>query len=133
MAGTRGFPDLELALLDHLADLVGGDEHTGNETPDDLQGRLPFLRVTRIGGSDDGLTDSAEVDVEVVAPTRRVAWTLAELVRERLTARPFRVGTVVIDRATTTVSPFQPPAVTAGVRLVRYAASYTVRVRRTAM
>ena len=52
-------------------------------TTADLEGRL-FVRVNVVGGSDDGLNDSAMVDVEAFAPGRDLASTLAAVARQTM-------------------------------------------------
>jgi hypothetical protein len=51
------FRDAELAVCDLLAGLGTA----GTDTRPSLQGTLPYLRVTRTGGSDDGITDISTV------------------------------------------------------------------------
>lgn len=133
MSPARRFPDAETAVQDIIADLVGGVEHVGSETPNDLQQRLPFARVTRIGGGDDGVTDTAELDVDVYGTRRTATWMLAEAVRERLLAGPHALTVdgiaVVCDRVSTITGPFQPPGGDDDT-VRRFAASYSARFRR---
>lgn len=140
---AASFPDTEAITCRRLAGLVGGLTHVGLATPSDLQSRMPFVRVTRYGGSDDDVTDRAAIDVDVYAPTRSVARRVAEQVRDLLTAHPWRDvapdgAASVIDGVDTITGPFQPPA---GLdsqvddpsvrQVVRYTAAYSVRARRT--
>lgn len=74
------FPDIERVLVDYLGQLAP----TGDQTPESLD--APFIRVQRIGGYDDGLTDRARVEVATYAPTRRESQALAEQVRQHLLA-----------------------------------------------
>lgn len=132
---TRAFPDVETVVQDVLSDLVGGVTHVGSQTPADLQARLPFVRVTRYGGADDGITDAADIDVDCYGSRRTPTLRLAEQVRERLTRGSHVVSSdgsrVVIDRVDTILAPFQPPADDLDAKVHRFTASYSVRARRT--
>lgn len=46
----RDFPNIERLLAALFADDLGGADHVGSETPDNLEQVLPFLRVIRVGG-----------------------------------------------------------------------------------
>lgn len=128
MTDLPGFPDLETAILDALADLVGGTDHTGTVTPADLQAKLPFIRARRFGGADDFITDAARIDVDYFAATRAEAWAGAEAVRQRLISRPLVVGSAVIDKVTTTSGPIEVPWDDPNTR--RVTAAYTASARR---
>lgn len=122
------FPDVERALLDLIAPLLGSAEQTGTETPADLQQRLPFGRVTRVGGPDDGISDRAVVDVDVFAATRSQAYDIAESVRQLLLAAPHAVAGVVLDSVGTIVGPRELPWADENVR--RWSATYRAVARR---
>lgn len=103
-----GYPDIELVLCDLLADLG----NTGTRTPADLQDQLEFIRIRRVGGSDDQVTDRARVDVEVFAATRAVGEALIEDIRQRLSVRgPLTVTSggrpVVVDRTQLLAGPVE--------------------------
>jgi hypothetical protein len=105
---VAGYPDVELVLCDLLADLGA----CGTRTPADLQTRLPFVRVRRVGGNDDQVTDRARVDVEVFALTRAAGESLTETIRGRLSVRgPVTVTSggrpVVVDRAQLLAGPVE--------------------------
>lgn len=125
MASRTPFPDVEVALLDGLADLAG----TGTVTPPTLDTALPFVRVQRAGGSDDHFYDQATVHVDAFATTRTDARVLAETIRQRLLTWPVVLGGVVFDRATTLTAPAEVPWSTVQ-KLHRYTASYRLTVRR---
>lgn len=74
------YPDIEAVLIDYLAPLAA----TGELTPESLQS--PFIRVNRVGGFDDGLTDRPRVEIACYCPTRRESHALSEQVRERVLA-----------------------------------------------
>jgi hypothetical protein len=102
------FPDLEDAVIDLLADLVA-DDSIGTATPSDLEDHLPFIRVTRFGGADDRITDTASLDIDVFGSSRAVAKPLAEVARQRLLAAPHIVSGTVIDTVTTLAAPTEVP------------------------
>jgi hypothetical protein len=137
---VSAFGDVQEALAVVITPLLPGPTHVDVETPPDLQDRLPFVRITRYGGPDDGITDHASVDVDVMHTSRALALQLANDIREELTSRPHRVttaaGVMVLDRATTTTGPFEPPAATSNnglrvdINLRRFTAAYRVSARR---
>jgi hypothetical protein len=137
------FPNVEVLLCQALA----GFGSTVTETPSDLQAALAggfVIRVARIGGPDDRISDLARVDVEVFALQAAGSYLAvgdcAEDIRQFLTDRPIRVAvpddplvpdvttTYVIDRVTTTTGPRDIPWADPNVR--RLTATYLVRVRR---
>lgn len=61
---VRDFPNIErLLALGLFAPMVGGADHVGTETPDDLEDRLPFVRVNRTGGARTHLLDYPIVEI----------------------------------------------------------------------
>lgn len=82
MTASIGYPDAEQVAENLLADLG----YACKWLPDDLEANLPVLLVTRIGGTDDGVTDRAEVQVDVWHVDRPQAWALASKVRDRINA-----------------------------------------------
>lgn len=58
----RDFPDVERLLAGLYEPLLGGANHVGSETPDDLELRLPFLRLTRVSGPRTVLMDFPTVE-----------------------------------------------------------------------
>jgi hypothetical protein len=128
---VASFPDIEDALCDVLADLA----YTGTETPADLQALLAassgtgnVIRVRRVGGPDDGITDTARIDIDCFATRRSAVVALAETVRQRLISGPHATGSTVIDYVTTETGPVDLPWDDPKVR--RRTATYTVRARR---
>jgi hypothetical protein len=125
MADLPPFPDVEDLLSEAFTDLG----ETGSETPDDLQDHLPFIRITRIGGSDDRRTDTSRVDVDCFGATRAQAWQIARAVQQRLISGPTHVpGTGLIDRARTELGPRRAAHPDQNVR--RVLATYRVSARR---
>jgi hypothetical protein len=127
------WPDVERAVCDLLAGLGS----TGTETRPSLQTTLPYIRVTRTGGSDDGVTDAATISVDVFAQGATQAKAVAEQARQLLAgsspgslpARQTDHG--VVDRVITNSGPVRLPATdSAGLRMA--VASYRVSMRRQA-
>lgn len=131
MTTPERFPDIERVVMDLLASFKLGTVATANiqtETPIDLETRLPFILVVAGTGDDDGLTDYPLVDVEVFAPTRAMAYALAEDIRARLLEAPHRVNGVIIDFVRTTIRPRRLPWANEQIR--RFAATYRFSARR---
>lgn len=99
------FPQVERIVAAVVADLGA----TGAETSTDLQENLPFIRIRRIGGSDDRVTDVARVDVRVYDAELSDAKNLSETIRQRLISRPSATAHGVLDRAETEVAPQEVP------------------------
>lgn len=94
------FPDAETVVMDLLASLGT----TVTSTPAEITG--PLIRVQRVGGADDGITDRARVEVLCYHTTRPLAVALASECRRRIAAAACTtVGTVLIDRAVPEVAP----------------------------
>lgn len=123
------FPDVDKALVTLLAPLAGGSGKAGTEVPADLQSRMPYIRVGRIGGADNGRTDFPIIDVDFFAATRDVALAGAEAVRDRLTGSYHFVNGVLIDSVTTVVGPRELVWLGMGVR--RFTGTYRLETRRT--
>jgi hypothetical protein len=123
------FPDVDKALVYLLADLVGGLEHAGTETPSDLQNRLPYIRVGRVGGTSDEASDYPVVDVDYFSPlgSRDAAVDGAEAVRQRLTGSYHVVNGVVLDDVDCLTGPRELPWLGTGVR--RFTGTYRVVTR----
>lgn len=119
------FPDVEATLVAALADLAS----CGTVTPPNLQQAMPFLRITKLGGSDDGFSDTSSTSIDAFASTRAVALVLAEDVRARLLSYPLVVNGVTIDRVTTVTGPYEVPWAS-DLTVRRFSASYTIVTRR---
>lgn len=125
MAVLAAFPDVERAV----GDLVTGLGTPGSETNITLQSTLPYIRVRRLGGSDDRFTDAARVDVHVYDTDATTAKSISEQIRQRLISGPSVTTHGVIDRAWTEVGPQTIPADdTADIRQV--VATYRISMRR---
>lgn len=107
MTALPDWPDAELAVADFLAPLGT----CGSETPSALQSTLPFLRITRTGGTSDRITDQANVSVDVFAADRTTAKEVAGQVRQMLlTELPASTDHGVLDWATVQSGPAVVPA-----------------------
>lgn len=134
MTGLPAYPDPERAVGDLLAALVAGGA-VGSETPKGLQSLVPYIRITRTGGSDNLVTDTATISVDVFAADLDDAKDIAGQALQILTT-PVSLGGVpkqtdhgTIDTAVTDVGPQTlPPADSDNLRLV--VASYRVSMRR---
>jgi hypothetical protein len=122
----RLFPDVARVLVDDL-ELLAGAGHTGGQTPADLVGMLPFIRVLRVGGGSDRLNDFPVVDVDVFAATYVAAQLLAEQVRARLVGPP--PASPVLDSAVCQTGPHELPWGD-GSTVRRFGATYIITARR---
>lgn len=124
----RRFPDPQRTVADALvaAGLVAAGG-AGAQTPPDLQTRLPFIRVVRIGGGSDQVNDSASIDLDVFADLYTSAELLAERVRQFLVGPP---PPALLDRVECVSGPQELPWDDTGpVR--RFGATYLVVSRRS--
>lgn len=76
MSPESAYPDIEAVLITYLAGLA----QTGEVTPESFE--APFLRVNRVGGFDDGITDRPRVEIACYTPTRRESHALSEQTRQ---------------------------------------------------
>lgn len=117
------FPDVEDAAMTLVQDLG----NVGQVSDDELIDNLPFIRIGRIGGTDDLITDRPRITIDVFSATRAEARAISETIRQRLIYDPARIDSVIFDKTITLVGPQEIPWSPA-VR--RYSASYQVSVRR---
>lgn len=128
------FVDTETVLMNWLestfAELAadGSILHVVNVGVPNTLEDYPFVRVMRIGGSDNRFTDFPRVDVEVFSPSRQTAYALAEAIRARLLGYPIPVSGGLIDRVRTETAPFRAPW--ADPKIHRYLATYQLSARR---
>ncbi|WP_289009965.1 hypothetical protein [uncultured Thermomonospora sp.] len=119
------YVDAEALLVAALADFG----EVGTVLPDGLADLPLYIRVRRVGGADDRITDAARMAVDVFAPTRAAAWEQARLIQQHLISGPRAIpGAGIIDRVRTEVGPQETPYDTPGVRCVT--AIYVVSSRR---
>jgi hypothetical protein len=119
------FPDVQGLLVEHLAVWVGAD-HVDTETPEDLQGEMPFIRVERIGGGRDRVSDQASVELQFYAATYAVVQPLAERVSEWLCGPPPPIPQ--LDRVLCTSAPVEIPY--GDERIRRMVATFQLTTRR---
>ena len=123
------YVDVERLLVGHLKTVLT-PTRVGTDTPANLATALPFVQVTRFGGSDDVPSiDRATVDIDCYAATRSAASALAEQIRSTL--RFATVG-LILDGAlvvavSTIVGPAWRPYENTGVR--RHGASYELIIQ----
>lgn len=129
MTDLDDWPDTYVALSEALSDLAAIGPETPAD-PDGTYGWLPFIRVQRVGGSDDRITDSPVVAIGAFDATRQLAAPLAGRIRQRLLNTPLMVpGKALIDSATTATGPMEVPY--GDVKRVRlFTATYQVQLRR---
>lgn len=106
-AQLGAFPDAEtvvMALLEPVAPTV-------TATPAKWDGEI--IRVQRVGGSDDGITDYPRMEIACYGPDRVTAWRLAERCRQLILASIRHVvdtaAGLLIDNARTDKPPTQIP------------------------
>lgn len=120
--------DIEALLVDWLEDTVEGVT-ASTETPDDLEGQLPWLLVRRVGGGYDGFRlDQPTVDIATFATSTTTASALAAQVQVLLHEQLARhkVGTAVVSAVSTITGPHWVPYDNPAMR--RYEATYRVTV-----
>lgn len=122
---SRTFPDV-VRLLVGAMEVWTAPDRTGPETPDDLQTRMPYIRVMRAGGSRDRLNDYPTVSVDVFASSYSVAQALSEDIDQWLAGPPPPIPE--LDRVVHDVAPRQLPW--GDERVFRFQAQYTVVTRR---
>ncbi|SET48244.1 hypothetical protein [Nonomuraea wenchangensis] len=116
--------DVEAALVAWLENNVAG-VHASTETPSDLDDRLPWLQVVRLGGPYDGFRrDQPTVDISAFAATGPAASDLALQVQEALHTQLWgaTTGGAVFSRVETRTGPHKVPYDNPALR--RYEATY---------
>ena len=85
---VRDFPNIEHLLAGLFAASLGGAEHVGSMTPEDLEQRLPYLRVVRLGGPRTQLFDYPVVDVDLFDVDEQTGAPRASAIANRLLSKP---------------------------------------------
>ncbi len=116
-----------------LVALVGEREaHTGLATPDDLEARLPFARVVRVGGPTGVVDDHPQLEVDFFGLRYDATMLLARRAVDLLTGAGRRPPTPLLDRVTCEIGPRPMQwASTAGVRRIQVTFEATLRRHRT--
>jgi hypothetical protein len=122
---ARTVPDIE-AVLNPWAEATIG-VMAGAETPPDLETRLPWIRVQRIGGGDERFTGHPRVAVDVFAATADEARTLAGSLRDALLFLRGPANGAVVREVRCDVGPSRQPWANEAVH--RWGATYTVSLR----
>jgi hypothetical protein len=112
----------------HLLIAVAATDRVGVATPDDLAGRMPFIRVNRAGGGRDRLNDYARLTVDVFDSDYARGSAAAEDVAGFLEAGRLRWGAAMVDRVICDAAPQEVAPWAPGI--FRFEATYTVVSRR---
>lgn len=126
------WPDAETTVMALLSPVA----RTVTSTPSPLT--PPIIRVQRVGGSDDGLSDFPRMEIACYGVDRAQAWAMAEQVRQLVLAAPrtavaTSAGPVLVDSARTDNPPVQVPyATTEDTRRVLAYYRFAWRRQRTA-
>lgn len=121
------FADMATTVA-HLLSAVADLDRIGVATPDNLAGRMPFIRVTRAGGPRDRLNDYARLTVDVFDDDYARGSTTAEDIAMFLEPGRLRWDAVVIDRVAVDNAPQEVAPWAPGI--FRFEATYTVVSRR---
>lgn len=131
---------LEVLLIRWFPELAQTDPddpstfHVGTVWPDNVFENLPVVRLTSIGGNDNGRTDYPLLDVDVLHRTPREAKELARAIRAKFLSYPHWVGppdldeAVLIKSVSTAMRPHPVPW--DDDRVARYYGSYVAEVPR---
>lgn len=103
------------------------DVTAGAETPPDLEERLPFIRVERIGGPDERFTAHPRIAVDAFAATADEARTLAEQARDALLFLNGPAGASVVRAVRCDAGPSRQPWGNPAIH--RRGATYSVSLR----
>lgn len=106
MADELLFPDPTQVFRDVLVVLLGDrEQHTGTTTPGDLEQRLPFARVRRVGGPTDRTDDRPTLEVDVFGTRYDATLLLARRIVDLLTAAGRKPPSPFLDRVTCEIGP----------------------------
>lgn len=111
-----------------LLEQLSGNGRAGTRTPASLTGLMPYVRVTRIGGNSDEVSDYARIAIDVIGDNLTAIEDLSERIRQFLTQNKLRLGRAVIDRVTVDAAPQEVAPWASGI--YRYEARYLVVSRR---
>ncbi|MGH3439975.1 MAG: hypothetical protein ACRDRN_26470 [Sciscionella sp.] len=119
------YADVEALLVTYIGGITG-IAGASVELPN--MPSLPFALITRIGGGDDYITDSPQVDIDIFNTTRATALATARIVHaQMMELRHTAVNGVLVDHVETITGPmwvnYQDET------LQRYVASYRVDSR----
>lgn len=121
------WPNVTKVTRTYLAAATG--TRTVTKLPSNLEAALPVIRVSRGPGSDDKITDSPLLDVEVFAADDDAMWTLAEDAREAMHALAGKsVSGALVDSVTTATAPVYVDYGNSAIQ--RAVASYRLALRK---
>jgi len=129
MPVLAAWPNAARIVAEVLAPVGTVVGETGLDLKSQLAGGARVVRVRRIGGDDDRITDVARVDVDVYAVDLSVAEAGAEAARQLLISGPVATSRGILDRADTEVAPHEVPSPDPDAYRV-VSATYRVSVRR---
>lgn len=127
LPAVQPYPDVQVEILDAL-DSLGLPYPAANETPHDLDARLPFVRALARPGTTDNLSQFVPVDLDVFGPDDTSTWALAERIHQWLTGKNPKPWPS-FDRVRGDQLPAKLPWADDG-NPVRFGASYTIVTRR---
>lgn len=84
----RDFPNIERLIASLFVDELGGWDHVGSTTPDDLEQRLPYLRVMRVDGTRTHQFDYPIVDLDYFDVDEATGAPRASRLANRLLGKP---------------------------------------------
>lgn len=123
------FTDMKLTVITALT--ASGGMTAATRTPNDLVGSMPFVRIQRVGGSDDWWTDHAYIDIETFCADEQASSDLSESIRQfvhRMSGHEY-FGRLV-DHVETSIAPIWVDYGNPNVQ--RYTATYIFDSRITA-
>lgn len=125
------WPDIERELA-LWADSQPEVSHADTVTPDPTRFTALLeagfvVRVGKLGGTDDGLTDFPRVDIDVFGKKRNATMDFARLFQSRLRPRT-RLASAIIDTVRANPSPRQVPW--SNDNTIRISATYSLGLRR---
>lgn len=112
-APTLSFPDLEQVA----EDLAAPYGYACKFLPEDFDARISsgeaVILVARVGGTDDGVTDRALIQVAVYGVDRPTAWDTSRAIQTSVQALQWggQVGDVFVDSTSTAAGRIQVPDV----------------------
>lgn len=127
MTDRKTWPSVPVALADALFEVCGSGS---TRLTHPLE--LPAVLIRRLGGSDDGHTDRARVDVDVIAETEDEAEQMSEDIRSFLVdTQPIRGAGLLLDGAKTEVGPHRVPYEdSSNPERSQFTATYVIESRR---
>jgi hypothetical protein len=105
MTALTDYRDIEMDLVE-WAIAEAGYTDGGSITPGKFDGHIPYIRVVKIGGSDNGVTDFPTLDIDSFDVDRNDVRTRLEHVRTLLAPRTRLGGSgAIIDSVRMNTSP----------------------------